>query len=160
MLPNSSKQLECLSASFSAFFSTSCAKILFSCPHSTRASGKKKNMERYTRGGPIAAPLDWKQPWLRSYLSVWKIYVMEPPPFGSSRVAEMKLKLMTLINDIWSLELHKQAGEEAIGLMDGWLPGGQTDINPVKIQPIYKLRNNKCKILASLLKRKIHPLGK
>lgn len=85
---------------------------------------------------------------------------MEPPPFGSSRIAEMKLKLMTLINDIWSLELHKQAGEETIGLMDGWLPGGQTDINPVKIQLIYKLRNNKCKILASLLKRKIHPLGK
>lgn len=61
---------------------------------------------------------------------------MEPPPFGSSRIAEMKLKLMTLINDIWSLELHKQAGEETIALMDGWLPGGQTDINPFKIQLI------------------------
>lgn len=37
------------------FFSTSCGRILLSCPHSTRASGK--HIKCYMGGGLIAAPL-------------------------------------------------------------------------------------------------------
>lgn len=42
----------------------------------------------------------------------------------------------TLLNDIWSLELHIQASEETKGLIDGRLPVEQTDINPFKTQLI------------------------